>query len=36
MIKFWAIRIDYDLNRINEVPKKLQSKVTAYIKANME
>lgn len=35
MVKFWTIRIDYDLDRIDEVPNKLQSKVATYIKANM-
>lgn len=35
MIKFWAIRIDYDLNRIDEVPNKLQSSVENYIKKNV-
>lgn len=31
MAKFWAERIEYDLERIGEVPAKLQNKVKQYI-----
>lgn len=31
MAKFWAERIEYDLERIEEVPAKLQEKVKIYI-----
>lgn len=31
MAKFWAERIGYDLERIEEVPAKLQDKVKTYI-----
>ena len=31
MAKFWAERIKYDLERIEEVPAKLQDKVKTYI-----
>lgn len=35
MAKFWAERIEYDLNRIDEVPAKLKEKVKKYIESNM-
>ena len=31
MVKFWAKRIDMDLDRINEVPNKWREGVRAYI-----
>lgn len=31
MVEFWAIRIEYDLERIGEVPAKLQDKVRTFI-----
>lgn len=36
MAKFWAERIEYDLNRIDEVPVKLREKVKNYIKQHVE
>ena len=31
MAKFWALRIEMNLERIDEVPTKLQDKVKTYI-----
>lgn len=31
MVKFWALRIEMNLDRIDEVPAKLQDKVKTYI-----
>lgn len=31
MIKFWANRIEYNLERLGEVPEKLKEKVRTYI-----
>ena len=36
MTKFWAERIEYDLERIEEVPVKLQDKVKIYIEEHKE
>ena len=36
MTKFWAERIEYDLERIEEVPAKLQDKVKTYIEKYKE
>ena len=36
MAKFWAERIEYDLNRIDEVPAKLREKVKNYIEQQVE
>lgn len=36
MAKFWAERIEYDLNRISEVPTKLREKVKKYIEQHVE
>lgn len=36
MVKFWAERIEYDLERIEEVPAKLQDKVKTYIEKHKE
>ena len=36
MAKFWAERIAYDLNRIDEVPAKLREKVKKYIEQHNE
>lgn len=36
MAKFWAERIEYDLERIEEVPAKLQDKVKTYIEEHSE
>ena len=36
MVKFWADRIEYDLNRIVEVPAKLREKVKDYIEQHSE
>ena len=36
MVKFWAERIEYDLDRLNEVPSKLRDKVKMYIEENAE
>ena len=36
MAKFWAERIEYELNRIDEVPAKLREKVKSYIEQHME
>jgi len=36
MAKFWAERIEYDLNRIDEVPAKLREKVKNYIEQHVE
>ena len=36
MAKFWAERIEYELNRIDEVPVKLREKVKKYIEQHME
>ena len=36
MAKFWAERIEYELNRIGEVPTKLREKVKKYIEQHME
>ena len=36
MAKFWAERIEYDLNRIDEVPTKLREKVKNYIEQHVE
>ena len=33
MVKFWAKRIRYDLDRIDEVPAKWRDDVKAYIEA---
>ena len=33
MVKFWAKRIRYDLDRIDEVPTKWRDDVKAYIEA---
>lgn len=33
MAKFWAERINYDMERINEVPVRLRSKVKQYIES---
>ena len=35
MVKFWAIRIDMDLDRLDEVPNKLRDKVKQYIEENI-
>lgn len=35
MAKFWAERIGYDLERINEVPTRLRSKVKKYIESEV-
>lgn len=35
MAKFWAERIGYNLERINEVPVKLRSKVKKYIESEV-
>lgn len=31
MVEFWANRIKYDLERLEEVPNKLRHKVKVYI-----
>ena len=31
MVEFWALRINMDLERLGEVPAKLQEGVKAYI-----
>ncbi len=31
MVEFWALRIEMNLERIEEVPAKLQDKVKIYI-----
>lgn len=31
MVKFWALRIEMNLERIDEVPAKLRDKVREYI-----
>lgn len=31
MVKFWAKRINYDIDRINEVPTKWREDVRQYI-----
>lgn len=36
MAKFWAERIEYELNRIDEVPVKLREKVKKYIEQHVE
>lgn len=36
MAKFWAERIEYELNRIDEVPVKLREKVKNYIEQHNE
>lgn len=36
MAKFWAERIKYDLNHIDEVPVKLREKVKNYIEQHVE
>lgn len=36
MAKFWAERIEYELNRIDEVPVKLREKVKNYIEQHVE
>jgi hypothetical protein len=36
VVKFWAKRIDMDLDRINEVPTKWREGVRAYIIENTE
>lgn len=36
MAKFWAERIEYDVNRIDEVPAKLKEKVKKYIEQHEE
>lgn len=36
MVKFWADRIEYDLNRIDEVPTKLREKVKKHIEQQIE
>ena len=36
MAKFWAERIEYELNRIDEVPEKLREKVKNYIEQHVE
>lgn len=37
MAKFWAERIEYDLERVDtEVPAKLQDKVRTYIEEHSE
>ena len=33
MAKFWAERINYDLDKIDEVPNKLKDKVKKYIES---
>ena len=33
MVKFWAKRIRYDLDRIDEVPTKWRDEVREYIEA---
>ena len=35
MVKFWALRIDMDLDRLDEVPNKLRDKVKQYIEENI-
>lgn len=35
MAKFWALRIDMDIARVEEVPAKLQDKVETYIVENL-
>lgn len=34
MVKFWSLRIDMDLDRLDEVPNKLRDKVKKYIEEN--
>ena len=34
MVKFWALRIEMNLERIEEVPAKLRDKVREYIEQN--
>jgi hypothetical protein len=36
MVKFWAKRINFDLERINEVPTKWREDVRQYIIENAE
>ena len=36
MAKFWAERIKYDVNHIDEVPAKLREKVKKYIEQHVE
>lgn len=36
MAKFWAERIEFNLERIGEVPVKLQDKVRIYIAEHKE
>jgi hypothetical protein len=36
VVKFWAKRIDMDLDRINEVPTKWREGVRQYIIENTE
>ena len=31
MVEFWANRIEYNLDRLEEVPEKLKDKVRTYI-----
>ena len=33
MVKFWALRIKYDLERIDEVPSLWREKVREYVEA---
>lgn len=36
MAKFWVERIEYNLNRIDEVSTKLKEKVKNYIEQHVE
>lgn len=36
MAKFWAERINYNLEKLEEVPAKLQDKVKAFIEMGQE
>lgn len=35
MVEFWALRIEMNLERIEEVPTKLQDKVRTYIEEHL-
>lgn len=34
MVKFWAKRINYDINRIDEVPTLWREQVRAFLEEN--
>lgn len=34
MVKFWALRIEMNLERVEEVPAKLRDQVREYIEQN--